>query len=92
MPTPFSLTSYTQKLVQDQQAQSIGDVLRNDPGVRIARGFGNYQELYVIRGFAVNSDDLAYNGLNPVTRVRALNRVMPIGVGSGADRAASPPA
>jgi iron complex outermembrane receptor protein len=38
-------------------------VVQNDPSVRVARGFGNYQELYVIRGFAVNSDDLAYNGL-----------------------------
>ncbi|WP_449405904.1 TonB-dependent receptor plug domain-containing protein [Massilia phosphatilytica] len=38
-------------------------MVQNDPSVRVARGFGNYQELYVIRGFAVNSDDLAYNGL-----------------------------
>jgi iron complex outermembrane receptor protein len=37
--------------------------VQNDPSVRVARGFGNYQELYVVRGFAVNSDDLAYNGL-----------------------------
>ncbi|MEC4721248.1 TonB-dependent siderophore receptor [Noviherbaspirillum sp. CPCC 100848] len=63
MDSPFSSTSYTQALIQDQQARSVGDVLQNDPGVRVARGFGNYQELYVIRGFPVNSDDLAYNGL-----------------------------
>ncbi|SFF93589.1 iron complex outermembrane recepter protein [Duganella sp. CF458] len=63
MDTPFNTTNYTQALIQDQQARSIADVLQNDPSVRVARGFGNYQELYVIRGFAVNSDDLAYNGL-----------------------------
>lgn len=63
MDSPFSSTSYTQSLIQDQQARSVGDVLQNDPGVRVTRGFGNYQELYVIRGFPVNSDDLAYNGL-----------------------------
>ena len=36
METPFSTTNYTQKLIQDQQAQSIADVLKNDPAVRAA--------------------------------------------------------
>jgi iron complex outermembrane receptor protein len=63
MDTPFNNTNYTQTLIQDQQARSVADVVQNDPSVRVARGFGNFQELYVIRGFAVNSDDLAYNGL-----------------------------
>lgn len=63
MDAPFNASNYTQALIQDQQARSVADVLQNDPSVRVARGFGNYQELYVIRGFAVNSDDLAYNGL-----------------------------
>jgi iron complex outermembrane receptor protein len=63
MATPFSLTTYTNQLIQNQQAQSVADVLLNDPSVRQARGFGNFQELYVIRGFPVYSDDVAYNGL-----------------------------
>lgn len=63
MDTPFNATNYTQAVIQDQQARSVADVVQNDPSVRVARGFGNFQELYVIRGFAVNSDDLAYNGL-----------------------------
>jgi iron complex outermembrane receptor protein len=63
MDTPFNATNYTQQLIQDQQARSVADVVQNDPSVRVARGFGNFQELYVIRGFAVNSDDMAYNGL-----------------------------
>jgi iron complex outermembrane receptor protein len=63
MDTPFNTLNFTQALIQDQQARSVADVLQNDPSVRVARGFGNYQELYVIRGFPVNSDDLAYNGL-----------------------------
>lgn len=63
MDAPFNATNYTQALIQDQQARSVADVLQNDPSVRVARGFGNFQELYVIRGFPVNSDDLAYNGL-----------------------------
>ncbi|MDX3904072.1 MAG: TonB-dependent receptor [Pigmentiphaga sp.] len=63
MDTPFSITSYTNELIQDKQARSVGDVLQNDPGVRVARGFGNFQESYFIRGFILSSDDVAYNGL-----------------------------
>jgi iron complex outermembrane receptor protein len=63
MDTPFNSTNYTSALIQDQQARSVADVVQNDPSVRVARGFGNYQELYMIRGFAVGSDDTAYNGL-----------------------------
>jgi iron complex outermembrane receptor protein len=63
MDTPFSITSYTQSFIANQQAQSVGDVLRSDPAVRVARGFGNYQQLYIIRGLPVYSDDMAYNGL-----------------------------
>ncbi len=64
MDSPFSTTSYTHELIQNQQARSVADVLQNDPSVRVARGFGNFQESYFIRGFVVNSDDIAYNGLN----------------------------
>ena len=63
METPFSITNYTQTLIQNQQAASIGDVLLNDPAVRVARGFGNYQQAYIVRGLPVFSDDMAYNGL-----------------------------
>jgi iron complex outermembrane receptor protein len=63
MATPFSVTSYTNELIQDRQARSVGEVLQNDAGVRVARGFGNFQESYFIRGFILGSDDVAYNGL-----------------------------
>jgi iron complex outermembrane receptor protein len=63
METPFASLNFTNALIQDQQARSVADVLLNDPGVRNARGFGNFQELYVVRGFPLYSDDLAYNGL-----------------------------
>ncbi len=63
LETPFSITSYTNEFIQDRQAQSVGDVLKADPGVRVARGFGNFQESYFIRGFILGSDDIAYNGL-----------------------------
>jgi iron complex outermembrane receptor protein len=63
MDTPFAVTSYTEALIRDQQARSVADVLQNDPTVRVSKGFGNFQELYVVRGFPVYSDDMTYNGL-----------------------------
>ena len=63
MDTPFGATSYTQQFISDQQARSVGDLLQSDPAVRMSRGYGNFQEVYMIRGFALDSDDVAYNGL-----------------------------
>jgi len=63
LDTPFNLTSYTNEFIQSKQAKSVGDVLQADPSVRVARGFGNFQESYYIRGFILGSDDIAYNGL-----------------------------
>ena len=63
MDTPFAFTAYTEELARNQQARSVGDVLQNDPVVRVSKGFGNFQELYVIRGFPVYSDDMTWNGL-----------------------------
>jgi len=63
MDTPFATTAYTEELARDQQARSVADILQNDPVVRVSKGFGNFQELYIIRGFPVYSDDMTYNGL-----------------------------
>ena len=63
MDTPFSTTSYTNEYITNQQAQSVGDLLKKDPTVRVARGFGNFQEAYIIRGFVTTSDDTMFNGL-----------------------------
>ncbi|HWK71256.1 MAG TPA: TonB-dependent receptor [Burkholderiaceae bacterium] len=63
MDSPFSSTQYTNQLIKDQQAASVADILQNDPGVRNARGFGNFQQVYMVRGFPLFSDDITYNGL-----------------------------
>jgi iron complex outermembrane receptor protein len=63
MDTPLSITNYTSKLIQDQQAVSLADVLQNDPAVRVTRGFGNFQQAYMVRGLVIYSDDISYNGL-----------------------------
>jgi iron complex outermembrane receptor protein len=63
MDTPFNSTNYTADFIRNLQAHSVADVVQADPAVRVARGFGNFQELYVVRGFPIYSDDMGYNGL-----------------------------
>ncbi|WP_369987271.1 TonB-dependent receptor [Pseudomonas xanthosomatis] len=63
MDTPFTMTSYTSKVIEDQQAEDIGDVLANDPSVRESFGFGNQSKVFVIRGLPLAGDDISFNGL-----------------------------
>ncbi len=60
---PFSVTAFTSQLIEDQQAKELGDVLRNDPSVQVTKGYGNDAQLFVIRGFALNGDDISFGGL-----------------------------
>ncbi|MBA1365806.1 TonB-dependent receptor [Burkholderia gladioli] len=64
---PFSMTTYTSKLIEDQQARTLADVLDNDPAVRSAFGYGNFSQVFIIRGFQLNGDDVSLNGLYGVT-------------------------
>ena len=63
MNIPFDSTNYTAQYIRDQQANSVADIVQGDPAVRVARGYGNFQELYVVRGFPIYSDDMSYDGL-----------------------------
>ncbi|MEA5670873.1 TonB-dependent siderophore receptor [Pseudomonas sp. MH2] len=63
MDVPFTMTSYTSQLIEDQQAEDIGDVLLNDPSVRQSFGFGNQSQVFVIRGLPLSGDDVSFNGL-----------------------------
>lgn len=63
MDVPFNVISYTSKLIEDQQAKTIADVVRNDASVQNVQGFGNFQETYRIRGFQLNGDDITIGGL-----------------------------
>lgn len=54
MNTPFSQTSYTKKLIEDQQARTVQDVLANDPSVLTTTSGARYGwEFDTIRGFRV---------------------------------------
>lgn len=72
MDAPFSITSYTSKLMQDQQSVTIADVVANDPSVRVftngisaSAGAG---EVFFIRGFSVTNQSVlidGYGGISP---------------------------
>ncbi|QRY66335.1 TonB-dependent siderophore receptor (plasmid) [Ensifer sp. PDNC004] len=68
--TPFSITSYTDKLIRDQQARSIADVTLNDPSVRMDAPAFSERDSFFIRGFSVTNLDTAYDGLFYITNPR----------------------
>ncbi len=63
MDVPFNVIGYTSKMIQDKQAKTIADVVRNDAGVQNVRGYGNFAETYRIRGFDLDGDDMTFGGL-----------------------------
>lgn len=63
MDVPFNVIGYTSKMVQDQQAKTIADVVSNDAGVQVGQGYGNMAETYRIRGFELDGDDMLMGGL-----------------------------
>lgn len=64
---PFNIRSYNEALILNQQPDSLGEVLENDPTIRTALGFGIAGEVFVIRGFDLSSDDVGYDGLYGIT-------------------------
>ncbi len=64
---PFAIKSYNSALILNQQPQTLGQVLDNDPSVRTSYGFGNAAEQFVIRGFALAGDDIGFDGLYGIT-------------------------
>lgn len=66
MDVPFNIISYTSKLVEDQQAKTIADVVANDAGVQFVQGYGNSAETYRIRGLKFDGDDMTFGGLSGV--------------------------
>ena len=64
METPFSTISYTEKYIEDVQAQNITDVIAaTDPAVFSNGLTGTHSENYSIRGFASNISDVSFGGL-----------------------------
>ena len=69
MDTPFNQTSYTSKLVQDQQARSVNEILNNDPSVNpMATRYSSLNTAF-FRGFVspqTYNADMQLNGLSGI--------------------------
>jgi len=63
MDTPFTQMNYTSKLIQDQQARFLGDVLKNDPSVQLSQPDTGGFLTFSIRGFQLAQGDMLFNGL-----------------------------
>lgn len=68
--TPFNVTGYTSKLIADQQARTVTDVLDNDPSVRTNSARYSGIDGFLVRGFPVFSTEIAYDGLYGVVDQR----------------------
>lgn len=64
---PFAIKSYNAALILNQQPQTLGQVLENDPAIRTTYGFGNAAEQFVVRGFTLYGDDIGFDGLYGIT-------------------------
>ena len=60
---PFSTTSYTSELIENQQAKTLHDVIRNDSSARSITPNQSYEGGMQIRGFFAGSVSTLYNGL-----------------------------
>lgn len=76
MDVPFNVIGYTSKLVKDQQAKTIADVVSNDASVQAVQGYGNFAETYKIRGFQLDGDDMTMGGLSGVVPRQVMDTQM----------------
>ncbi len=76
--TPFSISSYTAELIENQQARTVADVVRNDVSAGLISSGKSYFEYFTIRGFNTGEGTL-YDGLPNLTyrrsTVQTLDRV-----------------
>lgn len=66
MDTPFNITTYTAKTIEDQGARTAADVMLNDPSVRNTHSSGGIVDSFYIRGFPINEGNLgevAFDGV-----------------------------
>jgi len=63
MDTPFTTISYTEKLIEDQQAITLTDVVANNPSIRPAYSQSSQDDRMYLRGFLTSPQDFLFNGL-----------------------------
>lgn len=79
MSTPFNMTTFTEKMIQDRQASSVNDVIANDASTT-DQTLSGASQAWTIRGFRSSQQDVSFNGLYGVaprfySGVEGLDRV-----------------
>ncbi|WP_167145081.1 TonB-dependent receptor [Pseudomonas sp. OTU750018] len=66
---PYSLVSFTRETIDNQQARTVAEVLRNDASVTITQNTnsGGTDDVYNIRGFLSASGSSTFDGLAALT-------------------------
>jgi len=63
MDAPFSVTAYTAKTIEDQQARTVFDVLAAEPSIRQASSSSYVLEFYQARSFTLYGYDISLSGM-----------------------------
>lgn len=66
MDLPFSVTGYTSRRMQDQQAVTLAEVLGADPSARFTGQIGGVTDSFFLRGFPINEGNLSEVALDGV--------------------------
>jgi iron complex outermembrane recepter protein len=67
--TPYSITSYTAKLLEDQHTDTLADVIVNDSSSLLKSSAGGIGEIISIRGFSMGGNDSElYDGMTGLGR------------------------
>ncbi len=76
METPFNVLSFTEEHIQNRQAQTIQDLVADDPAVQEASG-SSATNLWTVRGMELQGGDIAFNGLYNIapSNTNSLNAV-----------------
>ena len=79
MSTPFNMTTFTDKMIQDRQAANVNDVIANDASAS-DQTLSGASQAWSIRGFRSQQQDVSFNGLYGVaprfySGVEGLDRV-----------------
>ncbi|MBZ9791054.1 TonB-dependent siderophore receptor [Rhizobium sp. 3T7] len=66
MDIPFNVTAFTSQKIEDQGAQTVGEVVESDPSVRNTHSAGGILDSFYIRGFPIaegNFGEIAFDGI-----------------------------
>jgi len=63
MDTPFNVTRYTSELIENQNSQSLLDVIDNDPSIRASAPRDGESTTVIMRGFEVVGREILMNGM-----------------------------